>query len=257
MVDHGAVSLPLAERLASIKMPVTAAEVLGWFRKHQRPWPSEAQCAPIADRLNVITAGGWGKAEYEAAIDGKIAERYAAAGIPVLELQSGSREWWDFARTAEAARDLLAAIPAMREHWGRLEWAPETAGGTAAIDALAAVLAAAMPRIDHPFGEYDRATGQKAPKPWHIPAVNVLPTILWAMHNAGQKRLGRSGNSIAVSILRRGLIRAGVRDMDMATPEAMGAFLSRYPIWRGATVKEIVAMAGAPHPGKGAVAAAG
>jgi hypothetical protein len=215
--------------------PVTSKEVAGWFQAHSPPWPSEAHYDAIADRLNRFAAGPRTDDEMRAATDAAL----AAAGIRAAEPKSDTRQLWNFQKTTMAAQVLLDAIPAMRAHWGDLEWSPLTRGGTAAMDTLGAALAAAMPFVEYPFGKYPPATGQKAAKAWHGYARSILPLVLRAMLTAGHRTPGLAANSIAIAVVRRALARATGHEVPEGT---IAAHLRRFPLWKGASTKEIAAL---------------
>jgi hypothetical protein len=162
--------------------------------------------------------------------------------LPKEEIETNPNPWWDFQGASDAAKTLLASVPAMLSHWDGLRWAPETNAGYEAIKTLRNALSVAMPYIEWPFGQYERQTGRKQPKAWHIPAILVAQVIVKAMIKAGHDEPGITRNSVVVRVVRKALIRMGYPDPEMVTTTAIGAHLTRWDKKFGLTPKGIAAM---------------
>ena len=137
-------------------------------------------------------------------------------------------DYWDFKAATDAAKLLLDTMPAMLRHWDGLRWAPETRGGYRAIKTLKSALRIALPNIEWPFGKYERQTGRKRPKVWHLSAVMIANVIVKVMIEAGHDDPGITRKSIVVRVVRKALIRMQYPHVQMITASAVGAHLTRW-----------------------------
>jgi hypothetical protein len=187
---------------------ITPAEVIRWFGHGRKPRPCDAECGRIAGRLT------------------KMRWPCDAARLPKQEIDTNI--WWDFKGATDATNTLLASVPAMLKHWEGLRWAPKTRAGHEAIRALGDALSLALPYIEWPFEKYERQTGRKTPKDWHIPAVVIATIIVPALVQSGRVAPGLSHNSIVVRVVREALTRMGYPNMKTDTSRAIGAHLTRW-----------------------------
>jgi hypothetical protein len=195
---------------AKASRTITAAEVRDWFGKNPKSRLGNAQHREIAAYLT--------KLRWPSDAGGLLGPRPSTVEI-------GTDDYWDFDAATDAAKLLLESLPAMHRHWNGLLWAPETRGGYAAIKTLQDALVIALPYIEWPFGEYERQTGRKQPKTWHLPAVMVANVIVKAMIEAGHDEPGITRNSILVRVVRKALIRMRYPYVQMITASAVGAHL--------------------------------
>lgn len=129
----------------------------------------------------------------------------------------------------------------MLKHWAQLAWAPETRGGHLAITTLQDALVIALPYIEWPFGRYERQTGRRKPKIWHLPARLIANVVIKEIIAAGHDEPSITRNSVVVRIVRKALIRMNYPEV---TNSAIGAYLTRWsqkyrqsPRTRGLTTK--------------------
>jgi hypothetical protein len=160
---------------------ITATEVRDWFGKSRKSRLGNAQYREIGAFLTKI--------------------RWPSDAGGLLGPQPSTVEiepdiYWDFDAAFDAATLLLDNLPAMLRHWNGLLWAPETRGGHPAIKALQDTLTVALPYIEWPFGEYERQTGRKKPKTWHLPSIMVARVVVKAMIDAGHDDPGITRNSL-------------------------------------------------------------
>jgi len=191
---------------------ISAAEVRDWFGPSPEAELGNAQYREIAAYLTKIR---W------PSDTGPLFQP-----CPVATESDESDRYWDFDAVFDAAKSLHDTLPAMLRHWDGLLWAPETAGGHPAIKELQDALTVALPYIQWPFGKYERQTGRKKPKDWHLPAVMVANVVIKAMIEAGYNDPGITRNSIVVRVVRNALIR--MRVLNEITIGAVGAHLTRW-----------------------------
>jgi hypothetical protein len=219
-------TIPVKARRHASSRTITATEVRDWFGKSRQSLLGNAQYREIAAYLTKIR---W------PSDTGPLFQP-----CPVATESDESDRYWDFDAAFDAAKLLLESMPAMLRHWNGLLWAPETRGGHPAIKALQDTLTVALPYIEWPFGKYERQTGRKQPKAWHLPAVMVARVVVKAMIEAGHDEPGITRNSVVVRIVRKALIRMGV--LNEITTSAVGAHLTRWDKKYGLTPKGIAAL---------------
>ena len=193
---------------------ITAAEVRGWFGSSPKSRLGATQYREIAAYLTKIR---W------PSDTGPLFQP-----CPVAVEPDEADRYWDFGAAFAAAKLLLESMPAMLRHWNGLLWAPETRGAHPAIKALQDALTVALPYIEWPFGVYERQTGRKKPKIWHLPAVMVANIVIKAMIEAGHDDPGITRNSIIVRVVCKALIRMRYPHVHMITASAVGAHLTRW-----------------------------
>jgi hypothetical protein len=215
-----------ASRHASSRT-ITATEVRAWFGKSRKSRLGDAQYREIAAYLTKI--------RWPTDVDGLLGPQ-----PPTDKLESN--DYWDFDAAFAAAKLLLESMPAMLRHWNGLLWAPETRGGHPAIKILQDALSIALPYIEWPFGRYERQTGRKQPKVWHLPAVMVARVVVKAMIDAGHDDPGITRHSIVVRVVCKALIRMQYPHVHMITASAVGAHLTRRDKKYGLTPKGIAAL---------------
>lgn len=176
---------------------VTPDEVKEWFGRSRKAQLHEERYGAIAADITALKWPGDPPPPTDAP--------WLVKGTP----DSDKDRWWDFEAVAKAAKLVLASLPAMRRHWNGLRWAPETRGGYNAIEALEETLKVALPYIEWPFGEYERATGRKTPKEWHIPSIILAGMIIRTMVEAGNRSPAISRNSVVARVATKALIRMG------------------------------------------------
>jgi hypothetical protein len=218
---------------------IKPAEVMEWFRRGHKPWPSEPCCAEIAERLNKM--------------------RWPSDPRLPLPGSSSPDPWWHPETAAARAKALLDDVPAMLWFWQRMQTAPKEwlpsqwdeielpngirkediikqfvpglrlREGYEAIDQLRIALEAALPYIEFPFGKYERRDHRKGKhsKPWHAHAVAIAPWIAAALRQAGREVYGTSRNTALVRIVREALLRIGYGKRDI-TVTAVAAHLTRW-----------------------------
>jgi hypothetical protein len=142
-----------------------------------------------------------------------------------LERKSGM---WDINGTAKAAKRLLQDMPAMLSHWRDRSWDPKDQAAYITIDALNEALSAAMPYIEHPLGEYDRANGRKAPKRWHSPSVLIAKYVMQALLDAGESLPSITHGSLVVRIVKKVLVRMQFPQSETVSRDALAAHLKRW-----------------------------
>jgi hypothetical protein len=206
---------------------ITGAEVKGWFGNSCNARLGCAQYGEIAACLT----------KFRRPSDTPDFPRF-----PKDAIEARLNRWWDFKAASDAAKTLLDSVPAMASHWDGLRWAPETCGGYEAIKTLGDALVIALPYIEWPFGHYQRQTGRKRPKAWHIPAVLIAHVIVKAMIGAGHNEPGITRNSVVVRVVHKALIRMRFPDSEMITATAIGAHLTRWDEKFGLTPKGIGAL---------------
>lgn len=214
--------MKLSQRTAS--RTITGAEVESWFGTSSKSRLDRKQYCGIAAYLTKI--------------------RWPSGPDNVLDPQPAKVEtepdkYWDFA-AFDAAKLLHKSLPAILSHWAGLLWAPETHGGYPAIKALQDALVIALPYIEWPFGQYERQTGHKTPKNWHLPAVMIAKVLIKEMIAAGHHDPGITRNSVVVRVVNEALIRMGYPHVEMITASAIGAHLSRWDGKYGLTPKRIL-----------------
>lgn len=200
---------------------ITHAEVMNWFARGHKPWPTEKDCADIAARLTKMR---WPGEELPAIGDDEQwqIDYPGSDGPPVYQrVPYKADPWWDLEKAAASAKVLLDNIPAMLWHWQRLQTTPyETIpgqkpanlrGGYEAIERLRVALDAALPYIEFPFGEYERQDHRKRkrPKAWHAHAIAITPIIADALRQSGHPVRGTTHNTALVRIVRQALVRIG------------------------------------------------
>lgn len=207
---------------------IAAAEVEGWFGKSNRSQLGDAQYREIAAQL---TKWRWPSDPIN-----------PSNTLSSDEAEIGYSTYWDFKAAIDAAKLLLDSMPAMLRHWDGLQWAPETRGGYPAISALQKDLLTALPYIEWPFGRYERRTGRKRAKSWHLPAVLVAKALIKCAADAKQIEPSLTRNSVAVRVVRKALIRMGFKDINTVTASAVAAHLARWDKKYGLTSKGIAAL---------------
>jgi hypothetical protein len=111
-------------------------------------------------------------------------------------------------------------------HWQNSpEWSPETQPAHEAIKALDKALSVAMPYIEWPLGRYERQTGQKNPKEWHLYSILIANFVLQALIDAGEANPGITHNSLVVKIIKNALVRM---DFPGSKTLSIGAHLKRW-----------------------------
>ena len=99
-----------------------------------------------------------------------------------------------------------------------------------------------MYSLEWPFGEYERLTGVKTPKPWHTMAQVIARLIIGEMVKAGHENPGISRNSVVVRVVHRTLIRMDFPHREMITLAAIAAYLTRWNDKYGLTPHVIAAL---------------
>ena len=193
---------------------ITADEVAEWFGKSRRARLGQAQYRKLAAYLTKLR---W---------PDDPPDPPDSPWLVKETIETGPDPWWNFSEAANAAKVLNESIPAMLRHWTGLLWAPETRGGYAAIKALEGALVVARPYIDWPFGRYERQSGRKQPKKWHLPAILIAKAIVQTMIEAGQHEPSIVGNSIVARVTSEALMR--MKFINAVTPHAVAAHLTRW-----------------------------
>jgi len=221
---------------------ISGDEVMEWFARGHKPWPTEKDCADIAARLTKVR---WPGEELPAIGDDEqwqIDYPSWPDGPPVFRrVPYKADPWWDPEKAATAARVLLHDFPAMLWHWrGMRHTRAETLPGQkparlregyAAIKRLGDALEAALPYVEFPFGKYrrqDHREGMRL-KPWHVHAVAITPMIVETLRRSGHPIPAHlrkiTHNTAAVRIVREALVRMGY-DKNIIKPPAIAQFLT-------------------------------
>lgn len=196
-------TMPVKAARRASSRTITATEVRAWFGKSRKSQLGNAQYREIAAYLTKIRWPSDTGPHFQP--------------CPVATESDESDRYWDFVAAFDAAKLLLESLPAMLRHWNGLKWAPETRGGHPAIKALQDTLTVALPYIEWPFGKYERQTGRKKSKIWHLPAVMVANVVIKAMIEAGHDEPGITRNSVVVRVVRQSLIRMRYPHVQMIT----------------------------------------
>lgn len=189
--------------------PITPAEVRAWFARGRKPWPDDALCAEIADRLT------------------KTIRWPSNDASPKLKRRTQRGRMTEAQAWAAQVKALLDDVPTMLE---RLD---ENSDGYAAIEAMREALLRALPSIEFPFGSPEEAeatlkqtillwpelaevrpVGPKEMRPavWHMHAVLIARIISKAL-----KQIGRHSslhrNSVLVRVVSDALVRIGFTEI--------------------------------------------
>jgi hypothetical protein len=213
-----------------IDRTITPAEVLGWFKRGRKPWPSLEHCAEVAARINRMRWPG----DPPKDDDEEVPEHFG--------------DWWDAISAAARAKALVDDVPAMLCFWHGLqeaprEWLPSDFDGIElpkgirkedivkqfvpdlrvregydVIDRLRVALKAALPYIEFPFGKYEKRDHRKRKrrKDWHAHAVIIAPVIAKALSRAGHAVRSTSHNTMLVRVVGEALHRIGYTDITEA-----------------------------------------
>jgi hypothetical protein len=201
---------------ADDRRTITAAEVKTWFGNSRKLSSKPEKYSEIATRLTRLRWPG------------------DPPPAPKADLKSRTRSksssgFWNFDAATEAAKRLHSFLPAMILHWqDSPEWSPETRPAYEAIKALDETLSVAMPYIEWPLGRYERQTGQKRPKEWHLYSILIASFVLQALIGAGDANPGISHNSLVVKIIKTALVRINIPGSKTLSTGAIGAHLKRW-----------------------------
>jgi hypothetical protein len=195
---------------ANSSRTITLSEVRDWFGKSKKLQLGRGQCSKIAARLTRLRWPSDSPTPTDT-FDPEIMEGY-----------------WDFDNATKAAKTLLEHVPAMLSHWKSLRPTAESRAGYEAIHNLKDALSTAMPYVEWPFGRYQRQTGRKQPKDWHIYSVLIARLVVEVLVVAGESKPGITHNSLVVRVVHKALIRMDFPNSAMITRDAIGAHLSRW-----------------------------
>jgi hypothetical protein len=212
---------------------ITGDEVMRWFARGHRPWPTEAACAKIGKQLTQM--------------------RWASDPQPVEVERYDADPWWNPQDAAARAKALLDDVPVMLWFWHGMQMAPKEFDprqldglklpegihkediikqivpgqrlreGYDVIDRLRVALEAALPYIQFPFGrgEPQNYRERKTPKPWHASAVAISRVIIPELRRLGhQVHKVVTHNTAVARIVRLALERMGYSDIKQATVAA-------------------------------------
>jgi len=224
---------------ATNPLRVTSEEVLGWFRRHRQPWPSEPACEALAFKMNRMLRLEPPSAEFV---------KYHLSAEQGASAEKLAERWWDVDIVADAANLVLEALPKLIGHWEKLQWSPETADGYRALIDLQTALSKAMPYIEAPFGEFEPLVGYKPPKTWHSAAMILFVEVGKMLAGAGHQLPDTpSRNTILVQITREAILRLTIKDGRPEAP-ALAQFLDRFGQRGGMTTKHIAGLCSQDRP---------
>jgi hypothetical protein len=185
--------------------PISADEAADWLKYMGLRCPTEEICKKLAGTLN------------------RIMDPPPKAQVVIDHELNPLPEWWDFEQVATAAQILSETLPLMRLFIDSLVSTDEIKKQLEAISTLPDVLAAAMPFIQHPLGEFKKLDVRR--KDWHKPAFFIALSIWLTVKNAGNNPPAVGNRTRIARVVKSILDRMG----KWSTQEAstIGQYLDR------------------------------